>query len=67
MKNFSVEKGENGMSDKQRGIFRMVIAVIFIIGGVAYMFQGEQLCAAVFILAGALFGFKAIKGISREE
>lgn len=55
------------MSDKQRGIFRMVIAVIFIISGAAYMFQGEQLCAVVFILAGALFGFKAIKGISREE
>lgn len=54
------------MNDKQRVIFRIVVAVIFVIGGGVYMFQGEQLCAAAFILVGALFGFKAIKGSSKE-
>lgn len=66
IKNFADKKGERNMNDKQRAIFRIIIAVIFVIGGGVYLFQRELLCAAAFILVGILFGFKAIKGGNKE-
>lgn len=64
--NFADKKGARDMNDKQRAIFRIIIAVIFVIGGGVYLFQRELLCAVAFILVGILFGFKAIKGGNKE-
>mgnify|MGYP001852027146 CR=1 FL=1 len=49
------------MNNKQRFIFRIVLAIIFLIGGFVYLFNSDFVFAIAFWVAGLAFGYKAIK------
>lgn len=55
------------MNEKQAFFFRIILAVVFMIGGCVYFVGGEQIYAGAFLLAGLVFGYKAIKGKNKEE
>lgn len=55
------------MTNKQRFFLRLIIAVIFVIGGGVYLFNGELIYAIAFIVAGALFAYNAIKTNKNNE
>lgn len=49
------------MDDRKKIFFRIILAVIFMIGGCAYFAAGNQIYAVAFLVAGLAFGYKAIK------
>lgn len=49
-----------------RKMVRMVIAAVFAVSGVCYFVQSEYLFGALFLVVGALFGYKAMKGTKEE-
>ena len=55
------------MNGKLRWILRIVIAVIFVIGGIVYLTQQEWLFACLFVAVGLVFGYRAIKDKKQEN
>lgn len=49
-----------------RKMIRMIITAVFAVSGVCYFFQNEYLFGALFLVIGALFGYKAMKGTEEE-
>lgn len=49
-----------------RKIIRMIIAGVFAVSGICYFLQSEYLFGALFLVVGALFGYRAVKGTKEE-
>ncbi len=55
------------MNQKQKFYFRLILSVIFILGGCVYFMKGDFVFAGAFLVAGLVFGWKGIKERNKEE
>lgn len=49
----------------RHAIMRFAVAAVFVVAGLLFIFQGEWISGIIFLAAGPLYGWKALKGMRK--
>ncbi|SFU81324.1 hypothetical protein SAMN04487886_11826 [Clostridium sp. DSM 8431] len=54
------------MNEKTRKYFRIIISILWIVGGIVFAFRANFINAILFIAVGIMFGLNALKPGKKE-